>query len=66
MSLGGNIEQDLRRFRGRILAATVFVFAAFSLLGLRLLYLQVWRYQDLFEQAESNRKVIAPVVPRAA
>ena len=63
MSWGGNIEQDLRRFRGRVLAATVFVFVAFSLLGLRLLYLQVWRYQDLFEQAESNRKVIAPVVP---
>ena len=63
MSLGGNIEQDLRRFRSRVLAATVFVFFAFSMLGLRLIYLQIWRYQDLFEQAENNRKVIAPVVP---
>ena len=63
MSLGGNIEQDLRRFRSRVLAATVLVFFAFSMLGLRLIYLQIWRYQDLFEQAENNRKVIAPVVP---
>ena len=63
MSLGGNIELDLRRFRARVLAASVFVFFAFSLLGLRLIYLQIWRYQDLFEQAENNRKVIAPVVP---
>ncbi len=63
MSLGGNIEQDLRRFRARVLAATVFVFFAFSLLGFRLIYLQIWRYQDLFEQAENNRKVVAPVVP---
>ena len=63
MSLGGNIEQDLRRFRGRVLVATVLVFVAFSLLGVRLLYLQIWRYQDLFDQAENNRKVIAPVVP---
>ncbi len=63
MSFGGSNEYDLRRFRARVLAASAFVLVCFALLGLRLMYLQIWRYQDLFEQAENNRKVIAPVVP---
>ena len=63
MSFGGSNEYDLRRFRARVLAASAFVMVCFALLGLRLMYLQIWRYQDLFEQAENNRKVIAPVVP---
>jgi penicillin-binding protein 2 len=36
---------------------------AFFLLALRLVYLQVIRYDDLNEQAESNRTAIVPIVP---
>ncbi len=63
MSLLRNVEHDLRRFRGRIFAATAFVFVAFSLLFLRLVYLQLWRYQEFSAQAESNRTAIVPIVP---
>jgi penicillin-binding protein 2 len=63
MSLGSNVEQDLRRFRARVLVATVVVLLAFLLLVLRLAYLQLWRYDDLLEQAESNRTSVVPIVP---
>jgi penicillin-binding protein 2 len=63
MSLLRNVEYDLRRFRGRVLVATAFVFFAFSLLFVRLVYLQLWRYQDYIAQAESNRTAIVPIVP---
>ena len=63
MSLLRNVEYDLRRFRGRIFAASAFVFLAFSLLFLRLAYLQLWRYQEFSAQAESNRTAIVPIVP---
>jgi penicillin-binding protein 2 len=33
------------------------------LLVLRLGYLQLWRYDDLLEQAESNRTSVVPIVP---
>ena len=63
MSLLRNVEYDLRRFRGRVFAATAFVFITFSLLFLRLVYLQLWRYQEFNAQAESNRTAIVPIVP---
>ncbi len=63
MSLLRNVEYDLRRFRGRVFAATAFVFLAFSLLFVRLVYLQLWRYQEFSAQAESNRTAIVPIVP---
>jgi penicillin-binding protein 2 len=63
MSLLRNVEYDLRRFRGRVFAATAFVFIAFSFLFLRLVYLQLWRYQEFNAQAESNRTAIVPIVP---
>ncbi|NQW65832.1 MAG: penicillin-binding protein 2, partial [Burkholderiales bacterium] len=63
MSLLRNVEYDLRRFRGRVFVATAFVFIAFSLLFVRLVYLQLWRYQDYIAQAESNRTAIVPIVP---
>ena len=63
MSLLRNVEYDLRRFRARIFIATTFVLVAFGLLCLRLVYLQLWRYQDLNAQAESNRTAIVPIVP---
>jgi len=63
MSLGSNVERELRRFRARVLVATVLVLLAFLLLVLRLGYLQLWRYDDLLEQAESNRTSVVPIVP---
>ena len=58
-----DVEADLFRFRSRVLAATVLVIVAFALLVLRLGYLQWWRYEDLYEQAESNRTAVVPIVP---
>jgi penicillin-binding protein 2 len=63
MSLGSNVELELRRFRARVLVATALVLLAFLLLVLRLGYLQLWRYDDLLEQAESNRTSVVPIVP---
>jgi penicillin-binding protein 2 len=42
---------------------TGFIVAAFVLLALRLFYLQVIRYEELNEKAESNRTAIVPIVP---
>jgi len=58
-----NVEADLSRFRARVLAASLAVLCAFSLLALRLVYLQVYRHADLNEQAESNRTAVVPIVP---
>ena len=58
-----DVEADLYRFRARVVAATVLVAVAFALLVLRLAYLQWWRYDDLYEQAESNRTAVVPIVP---
>ena len=63
MSLLRNVEQDLRRFRARVMVASLFVLFAFGLLFLRLAYLQLWRYQEFIAQAESNRTAIVPIVP---
>ncbi|NBP45294.1 MAG: penicillin-binding protein 2 [Betaproteobacteria bacterium] len=63
MSLIRNVEFDIRRFRGRVLVASALVAGAFIVLILRLGYLQVWRYDDLSEQAERNRTAVLPVVP---
>jgi penicillin-binding protein 2 len=46
-----------------VLVATALVLLAFLLLVLRLGYLQLWRYDDLLEQAESNRTSVVPIVP---
>ena len=58
-----NVEADLSRFRGRVLMASLVVLCAFTLLAGRLVYLQVYRYADLNEQAESNRTAVVPIVP---
>ena len=58
-----NVEQDLSRFRGRVLAASVAVLVCFLLLVSRLVWLQVVRHADLDEQAEANRTAIVPIVP---
>ena len=58
-----DLEQELGRFRFRILAAAVFVLVAFSLLAARLVYLQVFRHEELATQAEANRIAVVPIVP---
>jgi penicillin-binding protein 2 len=58
-----NVQADLSRFRNRILVAALLVVMAFLLLGSRLVYLQVFRHDDLREQADNNRITAVPVVP---
>lgn len=58
-----NVEADLARFRLRVFVMSLVVFACFMLLASRLVYLQVFRHEDLRAQAESNRTSIVPIVP---
>ncbi|MGA8515353.1 MAG: penicillin-binding protein 2 [Burkholderiaceae bacterium] len=58
-----NVEAELVRFRRRVLVASIAVLLAFGLLVARLVWLQVYRHDDLSEQAESNRTAVVPVVP---
>jgi penicillin-binding protein 2 len=58
-----NLDDELRRFRGRLLVAALAVLACFALLGARLLHLQVFRHEELATQAEANRIAVVPVVP---
>jgi penicillin-binding protein 2 len=58
-----NVEAELVRFRRRVLVASIGVLVAFSLLASRLVWLQVFRHDDLDEQAESNRTAVVPIVP---
>jgi penicillin-binding protein 2 len=58
-----NVEADLSRFRSRIFVISLVVLACFALLLARLVYLQVWRHDELRAQAESNRTAIVPIVP---
>ena len=58
-----DIESELDRFRGRLLAAVLFVLFAFGLLAARLVWLQVIRHDELATQAEQNRIAVLPIVP---
>lgn len=58
-----NVEQELSRFRLRLVAAAAFVLFAFGLLIARLVYLQVLRHDELQTQAENNRIAVVPIVP---
>jgi len=58
-----DVEEEIGRFRGRLLAAAAFVLFAFSLLAARLVYLQVIRHEQLATQAEANRIAVVPIVP---
>ncbi len=58
-----DVEQEIGHFRGRLLAAAVFVLVAFGLLAARLVHLQVFRHEELATQAEANRIAVMPVVP---
>ncbi len=58
-----DVESEIDRFRRRLLAAAGFVVLAFVLLGSRLVYLQVFRHEELATQAEANRIAVVPIVP---
>jgi penicillin-binding protein 2 len=58
-----NVEADLARFRSRVFAVSLVVLMCFGLLVARLVYLQIWRHDDLRAQAESNRTSVVPIVP---
>src|SRR5258706_13556071 len=58
-----NVEQEVGRFRMRLAAAAAFVLFAFGLLTARLVYLQVYKHDELSTQAENNRIAVLPIVP---
>ena len=58
-----NLELELDRFRTRVLVAAAFVLFAFGLLVTRLVWLQVFRHDELQTQAENNRIAVVPIVP---
>ncbi|HMN74846.1 MAG TPA: penicillin-binding protein 2 [Burkholderiaceae bacterium] len=58
-----DIERELSGFRMRLVAAAAFVLLCFGLLGARLVYLQIYKYEELSTQAENNRISVVPIVP---
>ena len=58
-----NIDVELSRFRGRIVAASAAIVICFSLLSMRLIYLQVFEHEHYLEQAENNRTAVVPIPP---
>ena len=58
-----DLQQEIGRFQGRLLAAELFVLLAFGLLLARLVVLQVYRHDELATQAEANRIAVVPIVP---
>jgi penicillin-binding protein 2 len=58
-----NVEREVGRFRMRLAAAGAFVLFAFGLLGARLVYLQIYKHEELSVQAENNRITVVPIVP---
>ncbi len=58
-----NSEQELERFRLRLMAAVGLVIVGFGLLVARLIYLQVITHDELSMRAENNRISVVPIVP---
>jgi penicillin-binding protein 2 len=58
-----NLQADLSRFRNRVFIAGLLVLLAFTVLTARLVYLQIFRHDDLLEQADNNRITAVPIVP---
>ncbi len=58
-----DVEQEIGRFRLRLLAAALLVLVAFGLLAARLVHLQVFRHDELATRAEANRIAVVPLVP---
>ncbi len=63
MTVLKNIQQELGRFRLRLVAAGAFVLFCFGLLLARLIYLQVIQHDSMLDRAESNRITVVPIVP---
>ncbi|HEU4622809.1 MAG TPA: penicillin-binding protein 2 [Burkholderiaceae bacterium] len=57
-------ERELRRFRLRLLVASLVMLGCFGLLIARFVWLQVWRYDQYHSQAEDNRISVVPVPPQ--
>ena len=58
-----DLDRELSHFRGRLLAAALFVLLAFLVLAARLVVLQVLRHDELAAQADANRIAVVPIVP---
>lgn len=58
-----NTEAEIHRFQTRIGIIQAVVLVCFLLLLMRLSYLQIFRHEDLLEQAENNRTAMLPTVP---
>ncbi len=58
-----NPEEEVRRFRARLLMLAIFVFISFSILAGRFVWLQLARHSHYTTLAESNRITTIPVPP---
>ena len=58
-----NVEQELDRFRIRLIVAALTVLCCFGVLGARMFTLQVLKFDELTTQAENNRIAVVPIVP---
>lgn len=58
-----NVDEEIWRFRTRVVVASAVVLVCFGLLALRLVYLQLYKHDHYLEQAENNRTAIVPIVP---
>ena len=56
-----DLERELERFNTRLITAALFVLLCFALLVSRLVWLQVFRHEELALQAEANRVAVVPV-----
>ena len=63
MTVIRNVEGDLWCFRSRAMVVSLFILCLFALLLARLFYLQIVRYDEFREKAESNRTAVLPIVP---
>ena len=63
MTVLRNVQADLARFRSRIFVLSLVILVCFGLLICRLLYLQIWRHDELRAAAENNRTSVVPIVP---
>ncbi len=56
-----NPQHEVELFRVRVLAASALVLFAFGLLAARFIWLQVIKYEELHQRAESQRTAVVPV-----
>jgi penicillin-binding protein 2 len=56
-------EQEVSRFRARVIVAGLFAFVCFGLIVARFVYLQVVQHDYYATRAENNRISLVPVVP---